>query len=386
MSYGSDSELSTLKVGLVAARASAASPQAWSGTPMHFGRALERLGHQVEYFGPYGQISQWLVRAVNVAVRRAGVCGEARWEGLHFLQNRLAQQAVNDAAKRGCDVVLFMGWLPGGACSPAPLFFWTDGTVRQREETAPYWQSASRWFVQQCIQKERQTFRTARVLMASQWAARSVEVDYGGRAEVLPFGTNTPPSQDIEQRQVLVPEQIRAVCIGREWRRKGFDKAVQAIEVLRADGVDAHLTILGCSAPEAVGCPNWLRCVPNASKQQVSSELSAATVYLHPARSEPFGISLSEAAAHRVPVISAAVPAIAERFVHGENAILVPEAADSSDWAKAILEERDSGSRASRIENALETWHANWRWESVAERFVAFVRQSHDVGASCHTP
>lgn len=117
---------------------------------------------------------------------------------------------------------------------------------------------------------------------------------------------------------------------------KGFDTLLQAVALLRADGVPARLTVIGdgedrgmlerqareLGLAEAVVFTGYL------PHEELAAHYARATVLVHPARSaNHFGIPnvILEAQAARVPVVCTRLPALAELLEDGVSGVYVPE-------------------------------------------------------------
>jgi len=128
---------------------------------------------------------------------------------------------------------------------------------------------------------------------------------------------------------------VKVVMVGREWARKGFDFGLSICEVLQKKlGLAVHVDLIGC--PEFKH-PNF----PGLSinfKGWVDSWWTKAKydLMLHPARVEPFGMAVCEAANARIPVIcSNRVGALDFRCGH---LISMPLSESIDLWAEKAVE------------------------------------------------
>ncbi|MFN8078503.1 MAG: glycosyltransferase [Kineosporiaceae bacterium] len=129
--------------------------------------------------------------------------------------------------------------------------------------------------------------------------------------------------------------------VGRISPRKGTDVAVEALQRLIADGVDAELTLAGTVFPgyewfeqqvrdqvEQAGLSDrvhWLGMLP-----QVWDCLAEADIALVPSRVEPFGNAAVEAMLAQRPVVAGDTQGLREIVVPGVNGLLCrPGDADS---------------------------------------------------------
>lgn len=125
---------------------------------------------------------------------------------------------------------------------------------------------------------------------------------------------------------------IRFAFIGREWKRKGLDIAVQVVGQLRKAFPGSTLSIFGVcrdELPAYIHQSDWV--IPRGWVASVP--WSDLDLLIHPAKIEPFGMVISEARSHGVPVVmSSSVGAADLRF---SEVKVVDRDAPLSEWCKA---------------------------------------------------
>jgi glycosyltransferase involved in cell wall biosynthesis len=109
--------------------------------------------------------------------------------------------------------------------------------------------------------------RAAKLVFASEWAAKSAIEDYGcdpARISIVPLGANVDAgiSEDdalslIEQR--LEPT-VRLLLVGVDWQRKGCSFAIEVAQQLRQRAVNVKLDIVGCLPPPGYEVPDFVTC------------------------------------------------------------------------------------------------------------------------------
>jgi glycosyltransferase involved in cell wall biosynthesis len=151
--------------------------------------------------------------------------------------------------------------------------------------------------------------------------------DYGARPEkvhVIPFGANLdrPP----ERAEVSLAIGSRAqewfdfLFVAVDWHRKGGDLALDVVSRLRASGIDARLTIVGCTPPPGVRGLDFLKCKRViAQAQQLDALYARSHFFIMPSRAEAFGVVFCEAAAWGVPSLGSRVGGIPSAIVDGQT-------------------------------------------------------------------
>lgn len=159
-------------------------------------------------------------------------------------------------------------------------------------------------------------------------------------ADVVPFGVN------FDDLPTACPEKpplstLKLLFVGLDWTRKGGDIAVAALDQLLADGIDAHLTIVG-------RCPERHRTHPaityagflDKNRRRDAAKLARlytdAHLLLLPSRGDCTPIVVTEAMAHGTPVLATDIGGIPAQ-VGGDGAgRILPLYSDARLWANTI--------------------------------------------------
>lgn len=241
------------------------------------------------------------------------------------------------------------------------------GLVLALARTAP---AATVVHVRDCLPPSRVASATLRLIVAtattvvanSQYTARSVQAAAPGASVEVVYNSVDlarwdPARIDREAaRRALGDAGKRRVVLGvvaqlSPW--KGQDTAIEALELLRREGVDAHLLLIGSAkfTARATRYDNeayvsrlkglvadggledrvsWL-----GEREDVPTLIRALDILLLPSWEEPFGRTLIEAMAMGVPVIATNVGGPAEIIEDGREGYLVAPRRPSA-WARAI--------------------------------------------------
>jgi glycosyltransferase involved in cell wall biosynthesis len=164
-----------------------------------------------------------------------------------------------------------------------------------------------------------------------------------GRTDLVYNGV-AGPAKVRGQRQAAEP--LRILLVGRVSPRKGTDVAVDALALLRREGVKAELEIVGSVFPgyewfeadvraaiEAGGLRDSVRFA--GFREDVWGAYERADIALVPSRVEPFGNTAVEAQLAGVPVIVSDAQGLPETVDGGRRGTIVP-AGDATALAQAI--------------------------------------------------
>jgi glycosyltransferase involved in cell wall biosynthesis len=121
------------------------------------------------------------------------------------------------------------------------------------------------------------------------------------------FGTNC---DDLPARLPVkpAPAPLRLLWVGSQWGRKGGEIALASARMLRAAGVDVHLTLAGDVPAEIAPAP-WLQVAGYLDKRRpreaarLNALYASAHLFLLPTRADCTPMVLAEAGAHGTPVL-----------------------------------------------------------------------------------
>jgi glycosyltransferase involved in cell wall biosynthesis len=222
---------------------------------------------------------------------------------------------------------------------------------------------------------------------------RAVLPQLAGKLHVIHNGVDIDICRALAS-SVPLPEALRGrrylASVATFEHKKGQDVLLAAFRALARDFPDLHLALVGRSGPtlealRAALAQDPLRerilLFPDCSHAHAMAILGSAALLLHPARQEPFGIVLLEAAALGVPVVAARVGGIPEIVEDGRSGRLVPrdDAASLADAATTML--RDAAA-AQAYATALNTRaRAQFSWHDAAAAYARLFKTARRNGA-----
>lgn len=317
----------------------------------------------------------------------------ARWR-LHLALGRLIADGVRRELALGQYDVLF------GAYSfqslhrlrlPYPMVqvFTSDATqsVYRASEVGAFYQTKvplSRkldpW-IQRC---EERVFRKCDLLLwPSAWLKEQADAMYGlsdATSKHLSWGANlTTPPPRITPTTISRHGPVRLLLIGRNWFSKGGPVAFDTMKALRAKGVDASLTVIGCQPPDfhlneyVTVHPQLDKAVPE-QLALFEATLDAAHFIVMPSY-ESYGFVFCEASAYGVPSLCLRVGGVPVR--DGVNGHALPEGADVADFA-AMIERYldDPAAYGALCKSTRAEFDRYLNWDSFGRRAAGLI---HDV-------
>ncbi|RKT78471.1 glycosyltransferase involved in cell wall biosynthesis [Terracoccus luteus] len=155
------------------------------------------------------------------------------------------------------------------------------------------------------------------------------------------------PTDPAPPRRRAASDPVDIVLVGRLSPRKGSDVALEAVALVRAEGVDARLSLCGSAFAGYEWFEQQLRERATLSDLEDAVELrgyvadpaaalTEADIVLVPSRVEPFGNAAVEALLARRPLVASATQGLREIVRDGDTGLLVPPD-DAAALAAAIL-------------------------------------------------
>lgn len=358
----------------------------WSGTPYFMARALStHLGRIVDLSPTRIRSFPYFLLSRLYALFRGRLLP---YDHLRFYARRLGR----DFTRRLREVEVDMIFAPGGAESIAyletdlPIVYFSDATWRKVLEYHEVYSNLPAMLRRSGEEIEQRAISRSRLLLyASQWAAASAIRDYGAdpqRVRVDFIGANLldPPTRSSVSDHSL-GGTIRLLMIGVDWVNKGGDVALQVLRGLLDRGVDAELTVVGCTAPDGVAHPR-LTVIPFLNKsipeerQRFEAFLRNADFFILPSRFEAAGLVFCEASAYALPILAARTGGIPSIVAEGRNGFTIPHDAEPEGYIETILRLRDDPEEYRRLcMTARDEFETRLNWDAWGEKVAAAVAE-----------
>lgn len=187
------------------------------------------------------------------------------------------------------------------------------------------------------------------LLYPSRWVAESALQHYGASADkihIILCGGNIE-AKDVPSREEILSWRkednavLEILYIGSDWKRKGGDIALAAMEELNRRGTDCRLTVCGGGSPKLAG-NNRVEYIgfldPNSEedRKRFRDLYRKASVLVLPTRSECFSFVFAEASAFGLPVVGTATGGVVDYVDHGKGGYLLPREEGYASYADRI--------------------------------------------------
>jgi glycosyltransferase involved in cell wall biosynthesis len=227
----------------------------------------------------------------------------------------------------------------------APCIYWLDTTFYGVEEFWPTFGKLGLWV---SMWQEKQAYRNcSRILTTSEWSRNILTKIYkvpDQHISVYPMASGLPDE--------IVPQKIdianwkplqgplRLLLVGRDYRRKGIDIAIDVTHRLNAGGVPTELTVCGAKGLSE-GPINFVGPYKKKDPEELRKYVELyrkAHLLIHPAYFEPAGIVPGEAAAFGTPTITNNTGGIATTVKDGVSGIVLPSGSPAEVYVEKIKE------------------------------------------------
>jgi len=349
----------------------------------HMARSLRGMCEELVNYGPLEARGDRLRGALEGATRRLA---PATRYSAHFSlrRSRALGRAFRRRFERQPSDLVFA---PKGSVNsaylelPVPLVYESDATFALLDGYYPSVTGLSARSREAAHEVERRSMaRAAALVFHTRWAAESAVRDYGAdpaKVFAIPIGPNIDPA--LLPAADALPERgvegrCRLLLVGVSWERKGGDVALQTLEALTRRGVDAELTVVGCTPPAGIRHPR-LRVVGYLSKARPAERARLwrlyreATFLLVPTRAECFGCVYAEASAWGLPSLATRTGGVPEVVLDGVNGRTLPLEAEGKAYADLVVELlADPARYAALVRGSRERFETVLNWDVWARR------------------
>lgn len=337
-------------------------PRGWIGIcscTYRAAKTFEALSLGVEYVGPLSHHYSLLSRA-KFRLWKRGLHKRHYIEVDRSAVRSYARQIAKKLAASKADAV----WCHENAVpiaylrSQVPIVLWTDATLASMIDWYPYFAELCGESVREIYAVEKAALQNCSLIVyPSQWAAQSAIDTYGidsSKIKVVPYGPNMESGKTRSEVEAIVDSRPAAPCrllfIGTDWIRKGGNVAAQVAASLNESGLEAELTVVGCSPSALEPLQSFLKIAGylDTSKPKDAEELRNLIARSHflllPTTADCFPSVLTEANSFGVPALATKVGGLETQIHDGLNGMtfrLDAPVSQYCDFITALMADRE---------------------------------------------
>lgn len=322
--------------------------RSWSGTFYSIAQALQKYCGDVTHIGPLSAANEMFVGRITHAASHLLLGKRFLFRHSHAVSMRYARVAAERLAARPFDVVVALSGSTEIAFlkTTLPIVLVEDANFPLLQGYHQHFSALLECSARQVNDIQSRGIHNADLLLyATSWAAKAAIEYYDAdprKVRIIPFGANL---EHIPARETVLARQKGARCellfVGVNWERKGGDIAFETLCALEASGIEASLTVCGCTPPRHIRHPR-LTVIPFLDKNNAEQCKRLEALYLSsaflllPTRNECFGVALCEANAYGLPVVTTHTGGVPEVVRNGENGFTLPYTARGKEYARTI--------------------------------------------------
>lgn len=196
------------------------------------------------------------------------------------------------------------------------------------------------------------------IIAVSQFTKNMIIHNFGIAEEKICLISNGIDLEDYQQhsqsdsviKKYKQPEDILIFGIGRLIERKGFDKAIEAISIVKEKGYNVHYIIAGVGDThnvlqkiiEKLNLNSTVTLVGKVSHEELTAFYQYSDIFLMPNReldngdTEGFGLVFLEANAFKKPVIGGSYGGAVDAIIHNKTGLLV-DSKSTNEIADALI-------------------------------------------------
>lgn len=354
--------------------------RSWSGLTYQMAKALQKHCGDVCYLGPIMSIEKRISRVISKSASML-LKKNVVHERLLFVARKHSRVAAQRLAGQSFDVI----FAPIGTAEVAfletdiPIVLTEGTTFHAMHNFYPLCSNLLNWSARQAYIVQEMAYKKAKAFIyPSEWAARSAVMDCHideQKVYVVPHGANferIPPRKIVLEKKKS--EQCRLLFIGIHWERKGGPIAFQTLLKLEEMGIQAELTVCGCTPPDGY-MHERMKVIPYLDKNDEKQRKELEKLYMQsdflfvPTRQEIFGIVFCEASAFGLPSITTDTGGVSSAVKNGENGFTLPMDARETEYANIIAEiYRDQQRYAELVRSSRAAFENRLNWDAWGSR------------------
>ncbi len=362
---------------------------AWSGTVHYAYEALKKNGHILLPLGPKEpKIAGLICRIINqISLKVLNKRFDYRHSKIY--SKAFGKLFTKELNKTNYDVVVVCGGTEYGAYikTSKPIFYILDRTIEGAINYHTILSNLLDYSKKQSIATDKKAMlESTKVFFSSQWAANHAKLFYhldNSKTFVIPFGANL---DSIPVKEIALVDRdlttVKLLLIGTYWFNKGADIALNTLNHLIKNNINATLTIVGCSPPNEIK-QKGLTIIPFVDKNSKEGLKQLWELYLNhhffilPTRFDCTPIVFCEASAFGLPILTANTGGVAGHICEGENGFLINYEDMGMAYAEKIMSIITLPNDYKKLRNSTRKYYDDYlNWESWAKTITSEIENS----------
>ncbi len=358
---------------------------AWSGTNHYIWKILQTKFEQIDVLGPAEpKLTVFICKVIHAFSLMVGKRFDYRHSTMYA--KACARLFEKKLEGKNYDLIIspagvsYIGYLK----TKTPKVLVVDRTIAGTINYHNIFKKLWKFSEQQSINTDKVAMHNCDLtVFSSQWAADIAIKEYKlpvNKTIVLPFGANMdvlPSSEYVFNHKQH--SGCNLLLLGVYWENKGADIAVNALNELVKMGIDAQLTICGCTPPE--GFKNdRVTLIPFVNKnteegrKKLEELFLSHTFFILPTRFDCTPIVYCEASAYALPILSSNTGGVAGHITEGKNGFLIDYNDKGKAYAQKIVEILSEKGRYELLcKTTREEYDSRLNWGKWSEHFLNSV-------------
>lgn len=365
------------------------NPDLGSGRDYEAYQAMVKAGHDVEILGPVTAEVNYFERIEaffwKIYKRVTGKSGLKFLLSTSLKASRMAKKAMES---RDNDLIISAYFPFFVFYKPATAAFWFfDTTFHGQEEEWPLY---GRLALKITYWQERRALRNVEAYATnSEWSRKQVVNYYGIKNKhvtVFPMPSAIPAERSQNRASFIIQKELssplRLLLVGRVFKRKGIDIALEVVQLLNAQGIPTVLKICGLPESEQQKQEHveYVGPFKKSDPDQLREYMDLygwAHLLIHPARFEAAGIVPSEAAAFGTPTITNNTGGLGTSVLNGVSGIVLPKGSPPETYVQAIIDLISDPARYYALcQSTLQRYERELNWGVAGPKLVAAIESA----------
>lgn len=390
-----DKERSKMKIAFVS-RDDVSDIRTWSGTNYHLFHALKSAGEKkdvalcvIDKLDDKRNIMLKLytkIYAVILKVLKRPLGGRYYKWNAKFFARQIKKELPDDV-----DVIFSMTqWPVAYLKSDKIKIFFSDAEIGDFFDMCHLYQEFSLHWKQTAIKLQENAINNSDlILFSSEWAANGIMNRYGGidkkKIKIVPIGANIKCTRAKNDIAKIIEKKSGNMCfllfIGRSWKGKGGNIALETAKILHKSGMKVHLDIVGIKdcpteLPEYVKNHGFILKSEKDGLAKLDALFKKAHFFILPTRADTFGIVYAEASSYGLPSLATKIGGVSGVVADGKNGKLFDFFDNGEKYAEYIQTMLSDYEKYKKLcFSSFEQYETRFNWKIIGEKIIEHIME-----------